>query len=378
MSAKPAVAPSDFQERLRFEGLLADLSSKFVNLPPAEVDHEIEDALRRVCELIGIDFAVLWQWSADDPGVIAPTHFFPVQEGLEPAEPLHQEQYPWIVREMLAGRMVVIPSLEGLPAEAAVDRESALLSGIRSNLCLPLAVGGKPPLGALALNTLQAESAWPDALIKRLQLVAHVFTNALVRRRHELSLQESEERLALAADSAGAGLWTLDFSTGVFWATESARAIFGYSPDEVLNMERFEAAVHPDDWDLVREAVERSARAGEPIDAEYRIILPGDGKVRWVASRGRSRFKSTGEPDRLMGVSVDISERKLAEEAFRASEARLAAGADLAGLAFYEADFDTGVMYLDDRMRDLCGIPPEREQGLQALEFWMEHLHPDD
>ena len=75
MSGKPAVAPSDFQERLRFEELLANLSSKFVNLPPAEVDHEIEDALRRVCERIGIDFAVLWQWSADDPDVIAPTHF---------------------------------------------------------------------------------------------------------------------------------------------------------------------------------------------------------------------------------------------------------------------------------------------------------------
>ena len=79
-----------------------------------------------------------------------------------------------------------------------------------------------------------------------------------------------------------------------------------------------------------------------------------------------------------MGVSIDVTERKLSEEARRASESRLAAGADLAGLAFYEVDFGEGVMYVDDRMRDLCGIPPERTVGLQALEFWMEHLHPDD
>jgi len=377
MTSKVGVVHGDIQDRLAFEAMLADLSSKFVNLPPAKVDHEIEAALRRVCELVGIDLAVLWQWSTDDPGVITPTHFYPAQEGPQPAEPLHQDQFPWVVRHMLAGRMVAVSSMDELPAEAAVDKESARRSGIKSNLCLPLAVGGGPPVGALAFNTLRVERDWLDAPVNRLQLVAQVFTNALARKRHEQSLQESEERLALAADSAEAGLWTLDFSTGVFWATDRARAIFGYSPDEVLTMARFEASVHPDDWDLVRRSLERSARAGEPVHVDYRI-LPGDGSVRWVSSRGQPRSKPTGEPERLMGVSIDISERKRAEEALRASEARLAAGADLAGLGFYEADFGEGIMYVDDRMRDLCGIPPERQGGLQALEFWMEHLHPDD
>jgi len=378
MSAKPAVLPSDFQERLRFEAMLADLSSKFVNLPPGEVDHEIEDALCRVCQHVGIDFAVLWQWSAEDPGVITPTHFYPARDGLRPPEPLHQEHYPWSVQQMQAGRMFSISSLEDLPKEAAVDRESARLNGIKSNLCLPLAVGGAPPVGALAFNSLQAERDWPDTLVKRMQLVAQIVTNALVRRRHERSLQESEERLALAADSAGAGLWSLNFDTGVFWATERGREIFGYEPDEVISMKRFAASIHPDDRDLVLGAVEQAARAGEAINKEYRIILPNDGGVRWISSRGRPRLNSTGEPERLMGVSVDISERKLADEAFRASEARLAAGADLAGLGYYEVNFGEGAMYVDDRMRDVCGIPPERAEGLHALEFWMEHLHPDD
>ena len=160
---------------------------------------------------------------------------------------MSHEHYPWTVRQILDGRMVVLSSLEELPAEAAVDREYGRLLGIKSNLTLPLAVGGERPVGALAFNTLRAERDWPDALVKRLQLVAQIFTNALVRRRHELNLQESEERLSLAADSAEAGLWTLDYSTGVFWATERARAIFGYSPDDVISMERFEASVHPDD-----------------------------------------------------------------------------------------------------------------------------------
>ena len=366
------------ENRLEFETLISDLSSRFINLPPGEVDREIEDGLRRVCELLSIDLSVLWQWSSAAPGVLTPTHVYYAQGSLASPEPMRQEHYPWYIQQMLAGRMVGFSSPDELPAEAAVDLEYASLLGIKSSLCLPLSVGGASPVGVLAFNTLRAQRDWPDALVKRLQLVAQVFTNALARRRHELSLQESDERLNLAADSAGAGLWTLDYSTGVFWVTERARALFGYSPDEVVSIERLEASVHPDDWDLVRGAIERSARAGEPVFVEYRIILPGDGRVRWISSRGRPRSKSTGEPERLMGISIDITERKRAQEAHRASEARLAAGADLAGLAFYEVDFDQRVAFVDDRFRDVCGVPLDREQGLQPLEFWMEHLHPDD
>ena len=82
---------------------------------------------------------------------------------------------------------------------------------------------------------------------------------------------------------------------------------------------------------------------------------------------------------RMLGeMLVAALERERALAAHRASESRLTAGADLAGLGFYEVDFGKGVTYADDRFRDVCGIPPERAQGLQVLEFWMEHLHPDD
>jgi PAS domain S-box-containing protein len=79
-----------------------------------------------------------------------------------------------------------------------------------------------------------------------------------------------------------------------------------------------------------------------------------------------------------MGVSIDVTERTRGEHALRASEARLAAAADLAGLGFYEVDLAARTVFVDDRFREVCGIPPEREQGLGFLEFWIEHLHPDD
>ena len=371
--------PEDgLERRLEFERLISDLSSRFIALTPGELDREIEDALRRVCELLGLDVAVLWVWSVTSAGVLTPTHAWAGPEGRVSAEPLRQDLFPWVVREMLAGRTVVVPSVEQMPAEAAVDQESARRRGLRSNLSLPLSVGGEPPVGVLSFSTLKAERVWPEEVVNRLRLVAQVFTAALARTRQELTLRESEARLALAADSAGTGLWTLDFGTGLFWLTEPTRAIFGWAPDEVVDLARFEASVHPEDLALVRNAIEEARWAVGTVGIEYRILLPAEGRERWISSQGKAVPASAGEPERLTGTARDVTERKLAEEARRVSEARLAAAADLAELAFYEVDFVTGTAYVDDRFRQICGLPPDREQGTGPVAFWVERLHPDD
>ena len=374
----PAVSTSsDSTDAADFEALIADLSSRFVNLAPDELDHEIEDALRRVCESLGIDLALLWQWS-DAPGCLVPTHAWCAIEGLRPSEPMRQDHYPYLISQLLAGIPVIVRSPADLPAEAAVDRETLLRFGIKSGVGLPLAVGKEPPVGGLGLNALREGRDWPDWLVTRLQLIAQVFSNALARRRHDLSLRESEERLTLAADAAEAGLWTLDIGTGLVWATDRARALFGYSPDEVIDMARFEASVHPDDRGAVRDALERSARTGEPIDVVYRIVHAADGRVRWISARGGPPAKPAGKADRLMGVSIDITDRKATEEALRVGQARLQAAAELAGLGSIEVDEATGTVSADDRLLDIVGYPPGGERGMPIVHFWMEHLHPDD
>lgn len=369
-------------ERLAFETLISDLSSRFINLPPAKIDEEIERVQRRICEVLGVDLSALWQRTAVG-GPLILTHFYSSQEGLLP--PMRgmsaQEYFPWLQQEMLAGRSVAVASLEELPPAAGSDRENLRLFGVKSNLTVPLSVGDRAPVGALGFNTTRGERDWPNALVKRLQLVAQVFANALARRRADEALQESEARLALAADSAEAGLWVLDYASHIFWVTERTRAIFGFAPDEVVTLERLKSCVHPDDWERVREAIEATAADSADLPSltrvEYRIVN-ATGEIRWLASQGRPHRDAAGVPDRLTGVTIDVTALRRTEDALLTSQARLQAAAELAGLGFYEVSFDAGAAYVDDRFRELCGLPAELDQGLQPLEFWMEHVHPDD
>jgi formate hydrogenlyase transcriptional activator len=183
------------EERLEFETMLSDLSARFVNIPSEELDGEIRDAERHFCEFLDLDLAALWQRGEDEPDVFTLTHLYSTHRDLQPLERMMDDHFPWYRQQMLLGRTVIISSLEELPAEATRDRESARLFGIKSNLTLPLSAGGGPTFGILGLNTIRAERQWPDMLVKRLQLVAQVFANALARKRADQERQQMESQL---------------------------------------------------------------------------------------------------------------------------------------------------------------------------------------
>jgi hypothetical protein len=122
------------EKRLRFETLIADLSSKFVNLPAGEVDREIMDAQRRICELLGLDVAGLWQWSNETPVVLSLTHLFGVVDAPLPERMDAADYFPWYEQQMLAGRVVTFSRLEELPAEAARDREKSIANSVSNRM----------------------------------------------------------------------------------------------------------------------------------------------------------------------------------------------------------------------------------------------------
>ncbi|MEW6137894.1 MAG: ATP-binding protein [Thermodesulfobacteriota bacterium] len=142
-------------------------------------------------------------------------------------------------------------------------------------------------------------------------LIFGLVTNLLRRRKAERSLIESEELWRLAVSSAGAGLWSLDPGTGRIWASDKTRELLGIAHLKELNFQEFLTLVIPEDRENVSRAVEQTLRGEKDPSIEYRVGLP-DGTVRWIASRGRLQKVPSRQSIRLMGVFLDITQRKKA------------------------------------------------------------------
>lgn len=205
-------------ERLHFETLLSELSARFVNVPADQVDVEIENAQRRICDCLGLDLCSLWQRESESPESLVLTHHYRGLDGPPiPAGMRGNEHFPWALGELLAGRRVVISSLDEAPEGMEPDLAAWQQFGLKNAVCFPLSAGGGVPFGALSFHDLVTARIWSEPVIQRLELVAEVFANAIARRRFEQVLRESEERLALATEAADAGPWALDAQGSRFW-----------------------------------------------------------------------------------------------------------------------------------------------------------------
>lgn len=143
-------------------------------------------------------------------------------------------------------------------------------------------------------------------------LIAYLAISLLRRRRAEQLLRESEERMNLAADSARAGLWSVDLATRHVWSTPRWRELFEFRDNEELTFEKVLQRIHPDDRENVRQTVLRATESGGDMRVEFRIALP-NGNVRWISARGHANGKHPEKPSRFSGAAVDITEQRKTE-----------------------------------------------------------------
>ena len=135
------------------------------------------------------------------------------------------------------------------------------------------------------------------------------------RKRAEEALRLSEERLRLAQEGARIGTFERNIRTGVSTWTSELELIHGLPPGGFGGKKNlWESFLHPDDRARVIDLFDQSLETRAPMQGEWRIIWP-DGSVHWVAGRWRVLMNEAGEPSRMVGVNIDVTERKHAEEA---------------------------------------------------------------
>jgi PAS domain S-box-containing protein len=351
-------------ERLRFETLLSEVSSKFVNVPASEVDDQIEEALRLICEFLGLDRGTVLEILRDEEQLRV-THSW-AAEGFEPipvSTVIGVKGFPWGSDKVFRGEMisfsrlddlpdepmtevVTFSGLDDLPDEAMTVKQTFLRVGAKSHLTIPLSVGGSI-LGVVSFATLRSERAWPDELVQRLKFIGEIFTNALARKRseeelaryrrhleqmvqertHDLknanvqlrqevkkhqqtakALSESEERFRSIAMATPIPLIISRKSDGaILYVNKRFTEAFGALPEEVIGRETLGLYFELSEYQAMLDALEKEGNAHMEVH-----ITKQDGTPLWVIASIQPLIFE--EEQALLIGFYDITERKKSEE----------------------------------------------------------------
>ena len=239
------------------------------------------------------------------------------------------------------------------------------------------------PPGSIVLN--QPASFW--RLYKRYVLVGIFVVLAQMlaifallrqraeRRKTQLALVRSNERLRLAVEAGKSVAWDLDVNSGRTKWFGDLLTMFGMNSEEFVGqVEEFYRYVHPEDRQRVWEAVLKSRQDHKPYSAEFRILWP-DGTIRWVDDRGEHEYARNGEPTRIAGMAVDITERKRAEEALKQSEQQFSSVFQQSPLAIAITSMqDHRYVEVNEAYERLTGWPYDEVIGRTPLDIslWVD------
>ena len=192
----------------------------------------------------------------------------------------------------------------------------------------------------------------------------------------EDALRESETRLRLALGAAAMTTYEHDAVTGRHALYGDLRQVYGLGLSATtMTHKAFLEMVHPEDREWFARDGERSLETGIVPTIEFRFVRP-DGEVRWIEGRSELVYDDEGKAVRIIGVNIDITERKRVEQALRDTETRLRSALDAAGITVYEVDAQTGEHTHYGALQQVYGLDPS--VSAMSREVFLEMVHPED
>src|SRR5262245_8484386 len=243
----------------------------------------------------------------------------------------------------------------------------ATKGGLHTGIGFPVKLGDEV-IGVLECFSREIEEPDNDFL----EMVANIGAQLgqfMERKRAEDALRESESRLQMALGAGQMGAWEWNLATNrVNWST-SLEAIHGLAPGTFGGkLEDFRRDIHPDDLQTVLALVEKTLVAHDDLHMTYRINRP-DGAQRWVEGFGHVLLNNAGLPVKLVGLCMDITERKHAEESIRVKEAQVRLIADTAPVMLAQWGRNELYRFVNRAYAERLGLVPEQIVGKSIMEI---------
>ena len=250
---------------------------------------------------------------------------------VEPARPLESMDPVIPGDRSQAGQTLACGQPTVMPDRATETRFDSFIGGVGLDVRSSIAAvvpGVEGPFGVLGVYDEQPREISDDA-VQFVQAVAAVIGTAVERRRTERELEASNSRLRMAQEAGRMGAWEWDLRLDRIIWSEALEHLYGLATGEFDGTyEMFKTFVHPEDAARTDALLDEVLLAGA-YENEHRIVRADTGDVRWIHARGEVIRDDRGTAVRMVGINIDITERKAVEEARAAAlEAEQAARAD--------------------------------------------------
>lgn len=190
------------------------------------------------------------------------------------------------------------------------------------------------------------------------------------------SLRLNEERLMLAKNASGIGIWDWDVQQDILHWDDNMFRLYGLDGDHPeITYEDWARQVHKDDLAKVQQAVQLALKDKLPYAAEFRIYLP-DGKPRVIKASGNVTYDQDGNAVRMIGTNMDITEEWMNQRDVTESEARLRNALQGAGDGVWDWSIPDGTVLFSEPLITMLGYEPNEFSSNVAE--WSNRIHPDD
>ena len=289
-----------------------------------------------------------------------------------------------LIAELKQGKTVVVDDVDRDPRTSGSGSAAFDAIQTKSLLCVPLVKEGRF-VGLFVLHHI-APRQWTEDDVKLMERIAVKTWLAVERSRAEAELRESEAHLQLALKVGRMGTWDWNMQMNTITWSDGQFSIMGLQASEhPPSYELWAKSVHPDDLAATEATIQQAMRSRTEFHHEYRTLWP-DGSLHWTEARGRFAYNAAQQPTRMIGVLIDITERKQAEQEreqllererlarsqAEAAQQQLATIVDTSPIGLALLDAEQRFITINEALAEINGLPREHHLGKSVTELFSE------